>query len=493
MRANQLEYKTGAWTLFKDKEYLGKYEYQDELEKSITDYIRRYEGPVGTAVDKEWFIKRDGEGRERGIADKAVVDYIISTVNFFVVSFCPYIYRHGVFVKDENGIEMKDIIQSLLPDRYITNRNRDSIYNLLIGQKSVQRRFEELNNYPDHWINFRNGLFDVKGRKLYKHNPKYLSINQIPHDLNLAAKDDLQAAGPETIRFLSHAIPDRNDQKMLFQYVGYCMTKDTCFQKFMIIKGTGGTGKSSVIRMIQNLIGDENVSGVSLENLTQRFYPSMLHGKLLNACADISSAALTSVDVIKKATGEDLMMYERKGMDPSGFYSYAKLLFSANQIPLNMDEKSDALYRRMLVLAMNQKPDKIDLELDEKLAAEVDYLIWKGIDGLRSLYEDGRFAESASSIEEVEKLHRAADTVKAFMDECTTRQQGTKIKQGLLYEHYTDYCKSYGRRSHGSGTFYRALEEKGYTIRRKSDGRYVMDVTFKDEGFVDMGNEKAPL
>ena len=92
-----------------------------------------------------------------------------------------------------------------------------------------------------------------------------------------------------------------------------------------------------------------------MEDLTQRFYPSQLRGKLLNACADISAQALTSIDTIKKATGEDLLIYERKGADATTFRSYAKLLFSANQIPLNLDEKSDALYRRMLILVMDRK------------------------------------------------------------------------------------------------------------------------------------------
>ena len=45
----------------------------------------------------------------------------------------------------------------------------------------------------------------------------------------------------------------------------------------------------------------------------------MLQGMLLNACADISSDALMQVDNIKKATGEDVMICERKGLDAVRF------------------------------------------------------------------------------------------------------------------------------------------------------------------------------
>lgn len=492
MKRNQLDLVTGAWNLFRDKEYLGKYEYQDELEKILLNYVSRHEGPDAVPVDKEQFIKRAPDGSERGVMEKALVDYIVETVRFFVVDGVVYIYHGGVYREDLSGIELKSIIQSLLYDRYISYRVVSGIYRLLVEQLTVQKRFEELNAYPAHWINFRNGFFDVKEFKLYKHHPKYLAINQIPHELNLEVKDDVDAAGPETIQFLRNALPDSNDRLLLYQYAGYCMTRDTSMQKFMILKGSGGTGKSRIISMIQNMVGTDNVTSMSMEALTQRFYPAQLRGKLLNACADIKGGALTSVDTIKAATGEDLLVYERKGQDPATFRSYAKLLFSANEVPINLDEKSDALYRRMLILVMDQKPEVKDRELDEKLKREVDYLIWQGIAGLRILYQEGEFRESERSRQEVEKLHRAADTVKAFMDECTERQQGSRIKSKPLYEKYCEYCEGYGRRSLGRNSFYRRLEEMGYQQKRTSTERVFLDITLRDEGFFDISADEKP-
>ena len=92
LKSNQLEYKIGAYTLFKDKEYLGNYERQDELEDALKKYMRRFEGPEEPGlVDKEQFIKRDPDGKERGIMEKALVDYIVETVNFFVVGATAYV------------------------------------------------------------------------------------------------------------------------------------------------------------------------------------------------------------------------------------------------------------------------------------------------------------------------------------------------------------------------------------------------------------------
>lgn len=268
------------------------------------------------------------------------------------------------------------------------------------------------------------------------------------------------------------------------------MTADSKFQKFLILKGDGGTGKSVIVSLVQNLIGKRNYSTVSLENINQRFYPAELMGKLLNACADIESAPLNSVDTIKKVTGEDTLMYERKGRDPKTFASYAKLLFSANKIPLNLDEKTSAFYRRLLILEMNVKPKVIDPDLKEKLFQEVQYLIWVALGSLQALYQNGRFSESDNSKRQVEELYRAADSVKAFMDETIVRTNSDAlIKRDVLYGEYKKYCGEYGRKEYSSGTFYKMLEERGYHSKRKSNGRYFVGIALKEEGFQELDEE----
>lgn len=185
---------------------------------------------------------------------------------------------------------------------------------------------------------------------MIEHDTKYLMINQIPFSFHPEQVETALANVAQIRKYLDFSIPNETDQQMFWQYLGYCMTTDTRFQKFLMIKGKGGTGKSIAISFIQHIIGTGNYSSMSLQNLNQRFYPTGLFGKLLNACADIPSTAMESVDIIKKAVGEDTLLYEKKGQDPTQFNSYAKLLFSANEMPLNLDDKTNAYYQRLLVL-----------------------------------------------------------------------------------------------------------------------------------------------
>lgn len=491
LKNNQIPYKTNGYILFRGKEYLAKYEKQDELEKALDAYIARYEGTDDNpaAVDQNQFCTFARDGRVNGIKDIAVVRYLMDTLCMFVMDREIYLYQDGCYYLDQDGIKIKAVISALIPERYITFRVLSAVYNLLIEQQELQKTMEELNAYPPWWINFQNGMFDVREMKLHKHKPEYLSINQIPHKLDMEIRKNMEEAGKTTIQFLNDAMPDRTDQITLWQYIGYSMTRDTRFQRFMIIRGIGGTGKSKVINLLQDIVGAANCSGISLQALNERFYPSMLQGMLLNACADISSDALMQVDNIKKATGEDVMICERKGRDPVPFRSYAKLIFSTNKIPLNLDEKSNAFYRRLLILEMNNKPKKKDLELGEKLQAEIGYSIWMAVGALKKLYNDGEFTESTMAKERVEDLYRAADTVKAFADECLERQQGSKISRSLLYEKYKQYCENCGRKYHSPNPFFKSLEEKGFLYKRTASERCFLNVTLKDDGFLPLEEE----
>lgn len=483
LKIYQLNCLTGGYLLFKDKEYLGNYEKQDELETSLDNYINRFEGQETGRIDTLQFCRLDDKGRPKGLLDIAIIRFLMDTHHMFVMGQELYIYEKGCYFLDDNGVKIKAEIQKIIPEQFINYRNLNGLYHLLLEQAELQKELDEVNQYPAHWINFLNGMLDVKELKLKKHRPDYYAINQIPHALDFSVCKNLDEHGKETIQFLENALYCSDDHITLWQYLGYCMTRDSCMQKMMFLQGDGGTGKSRIINLFQTIVGKKNYSVMSLHNLVERFYPSMLFGKLLNACPDIKSEALMSVDNIKKATGEDVMIYERKGKDPMGFNSYAKLLFSANKVPLNLDEKSDAYYRRLLILEVNRKPKKKILDLDERLSAEVQYSIWMALNGLKKLYEDGCFMESQHSRMLVEELYRDADTVKAFMDENVEDAEGSRIKNTDLYNKYKEYCQEWGRRELSLRSFYKRLKEMGYDSR-KSDGYfYYNGVQFKAEDF----------
>lgn len=490
---NYLTYRKG-WILFKDKEYLAKPEHLLQIKAVISDFIKRFEGQGTDQPDLNKFHRFNEQGKRIGVFDMEIVDYLIQTVPFFMLENTPYIYESGCYHEDANGIRLKSHIQKLLYRDCIKATTIQSIYNLLVSQPQVQKRFTDLNNQPSHWVNFQNGYFDVMEWKLIEYDTKYLMINQIPFSFYPDQAETVLTGGTHIRKYLDFSISDETDQQTFWQYLGYCMTTDTRFQKFLMIKGKGGTGKSIAISFIQHIVGSGNYASMSLQNLNQRFYPTGLFGKLLNACADIPSTAMESVDIIKKAVGEDTLLYEKKGQDPTQFNSYAKLLFSANEMPLNLDDKTNAYYRRLLVLDINRTipEEEKDSKLKEKMCNESDYAIHMAMLALKQLYTDNHFIESDHSKECIAHLYRSADSVKAFTDDMLCHKLGEKIKRSEVYKMYEEYCEDNGRTPHGKSRFWEYMADKGYMIKRYSDGAYYFkDTSVKESDFETMDDTIA--
>ena len=70
-----------------------------------------------------------------------------------------------------------------------------------------------------------------------------------------------------------------------------------------------------MVALIQHVIGNENTSSISLQDLNKRFYATGMYEKLLNACADIPCKAMNTTGVLKKAVGEDMyfMIFHNDG------------------------------------------------------------------------------------------------------------------------------------------------------------------------------------
>ena len=189
-----------------------------------------------------------------------IVDYLVENVQFFVVGITPYYYEHGVFLEDHDGVRMKYRIQKLIYRDQVQSGVIKRIYNLLITQPKVHREAYELNKQPVRWINFKNGYYDPVTGEMLEHNPDYLTINQIPFPYYPEDCEQVLQGGENIKKYLASSLPNKEEQQTFWEYFGYCMTQDTQFQKFLTLKGNGGTGKSVAVSLIQHVRSEEHTS-----------------------------------------------------------------------------------------------------------------------------------------------------------------------------------------------------------------------------------------
>ena len=426
---------------------------QKELQQ-IVDNTKKYEAEE--SFDNPYVIYTE-KGKPSQINSRAVCDYFVNEGNTFVVGSECYQYHDGVYT--ESSSLVRNTIKNMIShDNLIQQSKLMECYKLLIDDTRIQKSSEELNKHTN-LINFKNGVWDIQQKKLLPHDSKYLQTIQIPHEV----KEYVPFTQTRLYNFFRKTRLPKEDIQMILKYIAYCMTTDFGLKTFMILVGQSNTGKSVLIRFIENLVGKQNTSALSMHELNMRFYPAQLYGKLLNSCADNKTLPLNSIENLKKITGGDMIMHEKKGKEPYFFTSFAKLLFSFNQLPLQLEEKSNAFYKRMRVLCMNRElrlnnEYVNDLCSDESVEEVIPYLL--------SLLPLKEIPTTDISNSCVESLRQDSDSIHAFLTTKCTEDESAVISKAELYQAYSEFCIESGREAHKKQGFMRALRSLGYVETR---------------------------
>ena len=415
---------------------------------------------------------QDGYSYPIEIIDNAIVETIISLNHIFVLNGIIYRYKSGVYEADTDGTKTRALISHFIYDELITDQRLRRCYNLFFSKEELRIEDEDINKHPSTWINFQNGMLDVVSMEMHPHSYEYMSINQIPWEW----KDEAPEAGSIVDTFLRDLIPDPDDRQMFLMYVGYSLTIDTDMQRFMVISGVAGCGKSVLLRLVRTVIGRKNISGIPLQNLNQRFDPAFLQGKLLNMYADLPSIAMETIHGIKTIVGQDHVRGEIKHGAIFDFHPYCKLLFSANAIPKSRGDRSDAYYRRLLILKVDKRAKEIE-NLEARLQEHAEDLLYLAVVALHYMYvnHNGQIVISDRSKLAVSNLQYATDTVAAWlMDEHYIPSTTYREDRKELYKNYTKFCDTEERRQGmlSPNGFYDALREKGFREQESHHVRY---------------------
>ena len=437
--------------------------------------------------DLNELYKLGKDGKPCAIYDNRVAEKVKSVVSLFILEGKVYIYCDGVFALDEGEKRLRNIISLYIPDTLVTYRRINGVVQLILSDEYLDVTLEDVNQYPPYVINFKNGMLNVKTGELLPHDVEYRSINQIPH--NYVPEADIKTS--IFWEFLQSRVPDPEDQRMLIEFMGYCMCYGIIFQKFMILVGRGNAGKSQILDEVKRIVGSENISAIPLQKIGDRFSTAKLLGKQVNVCGDLSTDAVKDTSVIKQLTGEDLAQGEYKGGAIFFFKNTAKFMFSCNELPTILDERSNGFYRRLLIIRFNSEGEYID-DLLAKLRDErdIEKVISGSILGLKRALQSGKIFESNNNSNEIVLLNTESDSVASFLQECCeTGDQSESERRSDLYAAYEKFCMEECRKPLGKSAFFKSLTTKQFKISKTNGSFYVRGITMK---FME-ADEKIPF
>ncbi len=396
-------------------------------------------------------------------------DALMKDYSFVTSTGKIYLYTDGVYEPIDRSVIAKHCRNRL--NKYARTNRVAEVMAHISDMTYVEA--DALNNYP-HLINLKNGMLDWESGELIDHAPDYLSTMRIPVEYHVNADQ-------EPVRDLLSQWVGDGDVPTLQEYVGYCLLPDTRYEKALMLTGSGANGKSCFIDWVGYLIGENNTSQVTLQELSaHKFKRAQIFGKLLNTFADLDSQSLASASYFKVVVSGDRMEAERKGRDPFSFRPFAKLIYSANDIPTSPDN-TYAYFRRWIIVDfpnMFTKGTNADEDLMAKLTTDamLSGLFSFALDGLRRLRDKRCFTISKSAEGRLSDYQKANDPVSSFLDECCGTVIGSKVKRQDLFQEFISYCREQEYKAVNNRQFYNRIRSHRIIEKRIDGADYFADI-----------------
>ncbi len=286
---------------------------------------------------------------------------------------------------------------------------------------------------PIDKVNLLNGILNLETMTLEPHTPEFYSPIQIP------VKYDRKATCPHWEKFVSSVFPP-GAESLAWELIALLLVPYTKLQKTILLIGKGANGKSTFLNAVEQVIGQSNVSHVSLHQLEEdKFSRAGLVGKLANIFSDLPLMNIKNVNFFKALTGEDSLQIEYKFGEPFFYKPFTRLVFSANTIPNANDDTAGWLRRWLIIPFVNTfKPnpgygDKLENLL--ALPQELSGVLNKAIAVIWDVMERG-LQVPAELANQIESYTPVPTSLEEWAKEYLRKSEGSWTSRRALWKHY---------------------------------------------------------
>lgn len=398
-----------------------------------------------------------------------------------------YYYKEGAWHSQGENLIKMELMRLFKNIDARSKLNFDKIISQVKAQAMLSFRQHPIPTLPPHILAFRNCFvyaredtkrilikdFTFKPGDTDALDGLHFYPNQVPWDY------DPEAKCPEWERWLSEVVM-AEDIPFIQEWMGYQFYRDVPEAAFLILTGSGQNGKSIFLEILAEILGDQNITNITLADLSyDTFAPAELRDKLANISDDIGNEAIKNAGLLKEVSSGSRITAQRKFGHPFNFKPYAKITYSCNEPPEIRDE-SDALKFRLKVVEFpytfakspmpGQKQAKDRKELIESLKKEIPGIIVWGIQGLiRFLGNGSKFSYSRSTEEAWKFYQRQSKPVVSFLEECIdfTGCEEDWIEKEELFQAFRSWLKDKRiKREISRDKFFKDLKNEGIEARR---------------------------
>jgi P4 family phage/plasmid primase-like protien len=175
----------------------------------------------------------------------------------------------------------------------------------------------------------------------------------------------------------------------LLRVLGYSISSLTKGRKAFVFYGIGRTGKSTILNVLEAVIGEGLVSHEPFHTMSGERAKAHYEGKRINISRETSTKVNKQEESFKSLISCEYTTGSEKFEKQRDFIATLSFVFAGNS-DIDFAVMDDAILDRLVYLMFTKEipEEAIDLELEEKLMAEKDIIFSMALDALNRLIKD---------------------------------------------------------------------------------------------------------
>ena len=348
-----------------------------------------FNATVARDMEYENVATADGTGPSKENKWRVLAQRLIKDHNLMALGDIIHMYQNGQY-RPFSPHELETFILEKGDMDATASQRKETIEFI---RALAQKDYTEINK--DYAIiAVKNGMLDLNSGVVTPHTPD--NYNTIYIDWEYKEDVEYSALIDDFMKMISDG--DQKKMQFLYEVAGYCLLKKSIFEKFFIFKGTGGTGKSTFCNLIMRMVGKKYVSTVKLNQFDQDYYLATMIDKLVNIDFDASDKkTLEDSGRFKSITCSEPVSVRQIYAAVVEMVSCATVIINANHMP-KIADKSDGLYRRMILVEIDKKIKNPDPKFLERITdTDMEYFFYKAVQGIHMALQRGHFTINESS------------------------------------------------------------------------------------------------
>ena len=323
----------------------------------------------------------------------------------------------------------------------IKKSNVESVHSLMRSYNFCHP--DRLNESPNPYlVNTKTGMLDLLTGEVQPHSRHYRSTTQAPVIWDPDAKCD------RWMEWLEQMKPEADEREQLAEMFGYCLAPEVSYHVFFFLYGPGGTGKSTCVDMLEQLVGEENTLALQLEELGNAFTRASLVGKQVYLCGELTRKSFQHIGLIKQISAGEPIYVDVKHQEGFTFRPKGKFVMTSN-VHAATPDTSTGFERRFLQINFENQisRDQMDFSLKAKLQAELPGILRWAVEGFQRLHARGHFAHTAGNQKAIAELMRHRNQVASFVKDAGWMDWDSKecwTPADRVLERFIEWCEFWG-------------------------------------------------